>query len=105
MRGGVAWLCVGLGVLLGIALPYWPYARNCGWGLLFYVFAVGMVVVAGIWGLLISWKSRLGFAHAVALGTMLWGLTLTAQTVLPRVGYTRIPLTWTCPVAPSNNSR
>lgn len=96
MRPGAVWACVALGVLLGVALPQWPYARDCGWWLLLYLTAVGTVVVAGMWGARVTWKSRLGFAHVVALGTILWGLTLTAQEVLPRVGYAKTRAAWRC---------
>ena len=96
MRPGAVWACVALGVLLGIALPQWPYARACGWWLLLYLTAVGTVVVAGAWGARVSWKSRIGLAHIVAVGTMIWGLALTADEVLPRVGYAKTRLAWRC---------
>ena len=96
MRPGAVWACVALGVLLGIALPQWPYARACGWWLLLYLTAVGTVVVAGAWGARVSWKSRIGLAHIVAVGTMIWGLALTAHEVLPRVGYAKTRLAWRC---------
>lgn len=96
MRPAAVWSCVGLGVLLGVALPRWPYARACGWWLLLYMVAVGTVVVAGMWGARVSWKSRLGYAHVIALGTLLWGLALTAHEVLPRVGYAKTRAAWRC---------
>jgi hypothetical protein len=98
MRPLAVWACVGLGVLLGAVMPLWPYARGCGWGLSFYLFATAMVVISGVWALLISWKSRLAVAHALGLVTLLWGLTLTAQAVLPRVGYAKNAAAWTCPL-------
>jgi hypothetical protein len=101
----LVWMCVGLGVALAVALAKWPYARDCGWRLGFYIYAVGMLVVAGVWGVLISWKSRLGFAHSVALATMLWGLALAAQTFLPRVGYAKVQAGWACVVPPSDSRR
>ena len=45
---------------------------------------------------LVSWKSRIGFAHAIAVSTMIWGLALTAHEVLPRVGYAKVRLAWRC---------
>jgi hypothetical protein len=95
-RQGAAWGWVGLGVLLGTALTQWPYPRTCGWWLLGYSIAVVIVVVTGMRGALLSWKSRLGLAHAIALGTILWGLVLAAQEILPRVGYARTSATWEC---------
>ena len=90
------WAQVGLSVLLGIALTQWPYGRACGWSLLFYLVAVATLLVAAGWGALSSWKYRLGLAHIVALGAILWGLALTTHEVLPRVGYAKTPATWSC---------
>jgi VIT1/CCC1 family predicted Fe2+/Mn2+ transporter len=96
MSSAAVWSCVGLGVLLGAALPQWPYAKACGVWLVLYMAAVEIVVVAGIWGARVSWKSRLGFAHTIAVCTIMWGLALTAQEVLPRVGYAKVRLAWRC---------
>src|SRR2546422_10213024 len=96
MRPGAfcAYLC--LVFLLGFALPQLPYASACGRWLLLYLTAVGTVVVAGAWGARVSWKSRIGLAHIVAVGTMIWGLALTADEVLPRVGYAKTRLARRC---------
>ncbi len=96
MSPAAVWSGVGLGVLLGAALPQWPYARACGWWLGLYMVAVATVVVAGIWGARLSWKSRLGLAHVIAVCTIIWGLALTAQDVLPRVGYAKARVAWRC---------
>lgn len=96
MRAGAVRACVILGVLLGVAVPQWPYARACGWWLLLYLFAVEMIVIAGIWGARLTWQRRLGFTHTLALATILWGLILTAHEVLPRVGYARAQAIWFC---------
>lgn len=96
MSAGWTRACVGLGVLVAAAVPRWPYARDCGAGLILYLFAVGMVVIAGTWGALLTWDRRLGYAHIVALGTLLWGLTLTSQELLMRVGYAKAQATWFC---------
>jgi hypothetical protein len=96
MSSLAVWSCVALGVLLGAALPYWPYEKACGYWLGLYMAAVEIVVVAGIWASRVSWKSRLGFAHVIAIATIMWGLALTAQEVLPRVGYAKVRLAWRC---------
>jgi hypothetical protein len=90
------WTRVGLGVLIGAALIQWPYGRGCGQWLGFYLVAVATVVVTGTWGAVFAWKGRLGPAHVIALATVLWGLVLTAQEVLPRVGYAKATATWRC---------
>jgi hypothetical protein len=61
-----------------------------------YLVAVATLIVAGLWGALSSWKRRLGLAHIVAMGAILWGLALAAHEVLPRVGYAKTPATWSC---------
>lgn len=95
-RAGGVWACVGLSVMLGIALPYWPYPQTCGLWLLLYGSAVSMEVVAGIWSARLTWESRLATAHIVALATILWGLALAAVQVLPRVGYANHHADWLC---------
>ena len=60
-----------------------------------------MVHVAGVWGAWHAWDSRVGFAHVLALVTVLWGVSLTAKEVLPRVGYAKAAAAWECSVSPS----
>ena len=94
MRAGAVWGCVALGVLLGIALPQWPYARACGSWLVLYLTAVGTVLVAGMWGARVSWRSRIGFAHVIAIDDHVG--TRPHRTDLPRVGYAKVRLAWRC---------
>jgi hypothetical protein len=76
---------VGLAVLLAAAMPYWPYPKASSWSLLFYFFAVAVLVVSGIWGARLTWSKRLGVAHTVALAIVLWGITLAAEETIPRI--------------------
>jgi hypothetical protein len=92
----VVWMSVGLGVALGVAMPFWPYPKACAWWLLLYLFAVAMVVVAGIWAARLTWATRLGVAHMVALGVVFWGITLAADETLPRIGYAKTEAAWFC---------
>jgi hypothetical protein len=55
------------------------------------------VVVAGVWSSLSSWKRRMGTAHLISQLLAVWGLVLTAEVLLPRMGYAKIPATWFCP--------
>jgi hypothetical protein len=96
MSSVAVWSCIALGVLLGGAVPYWPYEKACGSWLGLYLAAVEIVVVAGMWGARVSWRSRLGFAHVIAISTIIWGLALTAQEVLPRIGYAKVRMAWRC---------
>jgi hypothetical protein len=91
------WSRVLLGAMAGIGVSFWPYAHACGLGLWLYLGVSGTVVVAGTWGMLASWRRRLGLAHVVALLVTLWGLGLTAAVLLPRLGYAREAATWSCP--------
>jgi len=90
------WARAMLGVLLGIAIMEWPYGRSCGFLLFFYLTAVVALIVTGTWAAVFSWRGRLGAAHVVALGTILWGTVLGAYEVLPRAGYAKSAAAWWC---------
>lgn len=90
------WTRVGLTAILAGALTQWPFAMACGVGLYGYLAAVGVVVGSSLWGLVSTWRRRLPKAHILALLSLLAGLTLLALEVLPRIGYARHVLAWTC---------
>jgi hypothetical protein len=94
------WARVGLGLLVGIGMTQWPYTHGCGLRLLFYSLGVVTVIAAGTWSSLSSWKRRLGVAHLLSQGLIVWGLVLAAREVLPRVGYAKAAATWLCHGAP-----
>jgi hypothetical protein len=87
---------VVLSLLLGIALPYWPYGNSCGWSLVFHGLAVMTLVTAGVWTSILTWYSRLGMSHIFAVLILCWGLALSAADVLPRTGYSKAEATWWC---------
>lgn len=91
------WARVGLGLLVGIGMPFWPYSHGCGFKLLFYLVGVLAVIVAGVWSGLSSWKRRMGLAHLLSQLLVIWGLVMAAAVVLPRVGYAKDAATWLCP--------
>jgi len=91
------WVRVGLGVALGIGMTQWPYFHACGTSLFIYLGAVGVVGISGLWGMVSSWRRRMGLAHSVSLAVLLWSGVLAAATVLPRVGYAKRAATWICP--------
>jgi hypothetical protein len=87
-----AW--VALGAALALAMPFWPYPKAYSWGLLLYMFAVTMVIVAGVWSARLTWITRLAVAHTLAVTIMCWGLTLATVETLPRIGYAKTEATW-----------
>ncbi|MGQ0701695.1 MAG: hypothetical protein ACT4PM_01015 [Gemmatimonadales bacterium] len=91
-----AWLRVLLGAALGVAMTQWPYASDCGLGLVLYLGAASGVVLAGLWAMVASWKRRMPLAHVVALAVLLWGAILVGQVILDRTLYVKVPKTWTC---------
>jgi hypothetical protein len=91
------WTQVILGGLLAGGMTQWPYNHGCGIKLFLYLGAAAVVVVAGLWGAVSSWRRRMGLAHSLALIVVLTGFVLVAREVLPRVGYARQASTWMCP--------
>jgi Flp pilus assembly protein TadB len=89
-----------LAVALGVGIVFWPYQARCGLGLLGYLIAVAVVIGAGLWSAVWSWRHRAGKAHVLSLLITLWGSLLGAQEILPRVGYAKPtlehPSTWEC---------
>ena len=91
------WLRVLLGALLAVGMTQWPYGHGCGLSLFLYVGATASVVVAGLWSSISSWRRRMGLAHTLALVITAWGMVLLAREILPRTGYAKQALHWTCP--------
>ena len=87
---------LGAGVATAVAF-FWPYSHGCGLKLYGYIAAAAGVMIVGLWGVVASWKSRMGFAHLLALLSMLLGGALIAKSVLDRTTYPKLPSTWTCP--------
>jgi len=85
-----------LSVALGIGMLFWPYANRCGVGLTGYLVAVTAVIVSGVWSSVWTWRHRTGRAHALSILLIVWGLILGAGEVLPRIGYAKQILTWSC---------
>ena len=91
---------VVLAIALGIGMLFWPYSARCGVGLFAYLGAAAMVIVAGVWTSVWTWRHRSANAHVLSLLLVFWGIVLAAQEVLPRVGYARPdaahPAIWMC---------
>lgn len=89
-----------LAVALGVGIYFWPYAARCGPGLFAYLAAVGVVMGAGIWTSIWTWRHRSARGHLLSLLIIIWGAVLGAQEILPRIGYAipteAHPSTWMC---------
>lgn len=71
-------LWVALAAACGAAMAFWPYPKTYFWGIVLYQSCLALSLVAGVWGARLSWDARLGAAHTLALGTVLWAVTLGA---------------------------
>jgi hypothetical protein len=96
----LTWFWVVLAVLLAVALPLWPYGKECGLQLFFYLGAAALTLLAGVAGAVSSWMSRRGFGHVLSLFVVVWAVVLGAREVLPRVGYAGEAKAWFCPATP-----
>ena len=96
----LTWFWTALAIVLGLGLIIWPYDKVCGIRLGFYLFAAALALLMGVLGTLASWSYRRGLAHLLSLAVIVWAAVVVAREVLPRVGYARQELTWTCPEEP-----
>ena len=89
-----------LATALGVAMLFWPYDTRCGFGVAAYLGAVGVLIGAGVWSAVWTWRHRTARAHVLSLLIILWGLVLGATDVLPRTGYAKPdlqhPAGWMC---------
>ena len=93
---------IGLSMAIAVGIFFWPYTRDCGSGLFWFLGAALVVVVGGIWSVLWTWRGRMPRAHALSLMIVLWGIAVSAMQVLPRTGHITISASatatqWFCP--------
>lgn len=93
----LTWFWTGLALLLAVALLLWPYDRNCGIRLIFFIGAGALALLAGVIGALNSWAHHRGLAHLLSLLVIVWAGVMVAREVLPRAGYAKEARDWTCP--------
>jgi hypothetical protein len=96
----LTWFWSGLAVLLGVALAVWPYDKNCGLRLIFFLGAGGIALLAGVLGALTGWVHHRGLAHLLSLLVIVWAGVMVVREILPRVGYAKEARGWTCPPPP-----
>jgi hypothetical protein len=89
-----------LAAALGVGMVFWPYPSRCGPWLFAYLGAAGVLMSAGLWSAVWSWRHRAHKSHILSLLLVLWGGTLAAAEVLPKVGYAipseDHPAAWLC---------
>jgi hypothetical protein len=93
----LTWFWTGLAVVLAVALAVWPFDKNCGLRLIFFLGAGGIALLAGVLGALAGWAHRRGLAHLLSLLVIVWAGVLVMREILPLVGYAREARDWTCP--------
>jgi len=85
---------------LGIGILFWPYGSRCGVGLAGFLGAVTILIVAGVWSSVWTWRHRAARAHVLSLLLVVWGLALASVDVLPRTGWAKPsenhPARWIC---------
>jgi hypothetical protein len=96
----LAWFWTLLSIVLAVALIVWPYDRSCGIRLIFFLGAAVLALLAGVVGAFTSWAHRQGVAMLLALLVVLFAGIMAAREILPRAGYAKETLEWTCPPAP-----
>ena len=96
----MTWFWVVLALLLAVALPLWPYGKECGLQFFFYLGATTLALLAGAAGAVSSWAARRGLAHVLSLLVVVWAGAMGAREVLPRAGYAAHSRTWLCPAPP-----
>lgn len=96
----LTWFWTGIALLLAVALLLWPFDRNCGIRLIFFIGAGALALLAGVIGALTSWAHHRGLAHLLSLLVIVWAAVMVAGQILPRAGYAKEARDWTCPPPP-----
>jgi hypothetical protein len=96
----LAWLWTVVAIVLAVALLVWPYDKSCGLRLIFFLGAAVLALLLGVLGAFTSWAHRQGVALLLSLLVVGWAGVMAAREVLPRAGYAKQALEWTCPSPP-----
>jgi len=81
---------------LGVGVLFWPYTNRCGVGLGGYLAVVAVVAISGVWSAVWTWRHQTAKAHVLSILLIVWGLVLGGAEVLPRTGYAKQTLPWSC---------
>jgi hypothetical protein len=90
-----------LALALAVALLLWPYQYACGLQLFFFLGAAGVTAVIAVLAAVASWSHHRALAHVLSLLVLLWAGFIVGREVLPRVGYARTRLNWSCTAQPA----
>jgi hypothetical protein len=96
----LAWFWTVIAIVLAFALILWPFDNTCGIRLIFFLGAALIALVLGIVGAVTSWAHRQGLAMLLSLLVVLFAGIMATREILPRSGYAKESLEWTCPPAP-----
>jgi hypothetical protein len=96
----LTWFWTLVATVLAVALILWPYDKSCGIRLIFFLGAAVLALVLGVLGAFTSWAHRQGLAMVLSLLVIAWAGVMAAREVLPRTGYAKRALEWTCPAPP-----
>jgi hypothetical protein len=93
----LAWFWALVATVLAVALVLWPYDKTCGLRLIFFLGAAVLALVLGVLGAFTSWAHRQGLAMVLSLLVIAWAGVMAAREILPRTGYAKRAMEWTCP--------
>jgi hypothetical protein len=91
-----AYARLALATALAVGVYFWPYENRCGVGLYGYLAAVIVVAIGGVWSAVWTWRHQTARAHVLSIVLIVWGLVLAGAQVLPRTGYAKQVLPWSC---------
>jgi hypothetical protein len=100
----LAWFWALLSILLAVALIVWPFEKTCGIRLIFFIGAAVLALLMGVLGAFASWAHRQGVAMLLSLLVIVFAGIMAVREILPRAGYAKEALEWTCPSAPPPSS-
>jgi hypothetical protein len=96
----LAWFWTVVAIVLAVALIVWPYDKSCGLRLIFFLGAALLALLMGALGAVASWAHRQGVALLLSLLVIVLAGVMGAREILPRAGYAKEALGWTCPPPP-----
>ena len=94
------WARLLLVAVLTGSLFWWPYGRDCGFGLVAFLASNATAIVGGVSLLARTWRDRTPWQFSGALLVIILAWTVIGMHALPRVGYSSAGATvagWSCP--------